>query len=124
MHYSLDVVLALYFAVTVWASYHRIANDIIIGHRFSAVWVIDALLFYPAIEWIETSPEAAHLEDEVTTQLKVPTVDDIYPQLSENVCTSPLRERRRKEKQHAVSQPEFNTPRCYATRSQSRRAAN
>ena len=54
MHYSLDVVLALYFTVTVWSSYHRIANDIIIGHRFSNVWVIDSLLIYPAIEWIES----------------------------------------------------------------------
>ncbi|OQS04254.1 hypothetical protein THRCLA_03497, partial [Thraustotheca clavata] len=57
MHYTLDVVLALYFTVTVWSSYHRIANDVKIGHRFSMVWLFDALIIYPAIEWMERPDE-------------------------------------------------------------------
>lgn len=54
MHYTIDVVLAVYFAVTIWSSYHRFVNDIRTGHRFSAVWIIDAFIIYPAIEWLET----------------------------------------------------------------------
>ncbi|CAK4641380.1 unnamed protein product [Aphanomyces euteiches] len=61
MHYTLDVVLALYFTVTVWSSYHRIANDVKIGHRFSMVWIFDALVIYPCIEWIEC-PEDDEVE--------------------------------------------------------------
>ncbi|EQC41999.1 hypothetical protein SDRG_00846 [Saprolegnia diclina VS20] len=71
MHYTLDVVLALYFTVTVWSSYHRIANDVKIGHRFSMVWVFDALIIYPAIEWLERPDN-----DEGTTEVarQVPAV--------------------------------------------------
>lgn len=64
MHYSLDVVLALYFTVTVWSSYHRIANDVRIGHRFSAVWIFDALIVYPFIEWVETPDKVLGHDDE------------------------------------------------------------
>ncbi|KAF0686527.1 Aste57867_21714 [Aphanomyces stellatus] len=64
MHYTLDVVLALYFTVTVWSSYHRIANDVKIGHRFSMVWIFDALFIYPCIEWIER-PEDGHVSEPI-----------------------------------------------------------
>ncbi|RYG41196.1 hypothetical protein EON68_03365, partial [archaeon] len=52
-HYTLDVVLAVYFAITLFNAYHRIADDVLIGHRFVAVWVLDGLVIYPAIEWLE-----------------------------------------------------------------------
>merc|ERR1711920_534669 len=54
MHYTLDVILALYFTITLWGSYHRFANDVNIGHRFSAVWIVDAFIIYPVIEYFES----------------------------------------------------------------------
>ena len=38
---SQDVVLAVYFSITVWSAYHRIAHDIAVGHHFSMIWFID-----------------------------------------------------------------------------------
>jgi hypothetical protein len=58
-HYTLDVVLAVYFSVTIFNAYHRIADDVLIGHRFVAVWLFDGLVIYPAIEWLE----APHLQE-------------------------------------------------------------
>ena len=52
-HYTLDVLLGFYFTVTVWSLYHRLANDIVLGVRFTTVFVIDGLIVYPAIEWLE-----------------------------------------------------------------------
>ena len=52
-HYTLDVVLATYFAVTLFNAYHRIADDVLVGHRYVAVWLFDGLIIYPAIEWME-----------------------------------------------------------------------
>jgi hypothetical protein len=54
LHYTLDVVLAVYFSITVWSAYHRIAHDIAVGHHFSMIWFIDHVLIYPAIRWLET----------------------------------------------------------------------
>jgi hypothetical protein len=53
LHYTLDVLLAWYLTLTVWSSYHRIANDVIRGHRFCMVWMLDTLLVYPSIEYFE-----------------------------------------------------------------------
>lgn len=53
MHYTLDVLLAAYLALTVWNAYHRCADDVIIGHRFHSVWLLDGLLIYPFIQWLE-----------------------------------------------------------------------
>lgn len=51
-NYTLDVVLGTYFSITTWATYHRLANDVITGHSFSAVWLIDKVMVYPIIEWM------------------------------------------------------------------------
>lgn len=53
LHYTLDVVLAVYFAITIFNAYHRVADDVLVGHRFVAVWVFDGLIIYPVVEWIE-----------------------------------------------------------------------
>eukprot|EP01138_Halocafeteria_seosinensis_P011997 gb/GECG01012261.1/.p1 GENE.gb/GECG01012261.1/~~gb/GECG01012261.1/.p1 ORF type:complete len:517 (+),score=26.52 gb/GECG01012261.1/:1-1551(+) len=53
MHYTLDVLLAAYLALTIWNAYHRCADDVIIGHRFHSVWLLDGLLIYPCIQWLE-----------------------------------------------------------------------
>ena len=52
-NYTMDVVLGTYFSITTWATYHRLANDVITGHSFSAVWLIDKVMIYPIIEWME-----------------------------------------------------------------------
>lgn len=41
LHYTLDVILAVYFSITVWSAYHRIAHDVAVGHHFSMIWLID-----------------------------------------------------------------------------------
>ncbi|ETV74020.1 hypothetical protein, variant 1 [Aphanomyces astaci] len=51
--YTLDVVLSTYFAVTTWATYHRLANDVLTGHVFTSVWLIDKMIVYPLVEWME-----------------------------------------------------------------------
>ena len=53
MNYTLDVVLGTYFSITTWAMYHRLANDVITGHSFSSVWLIDKMVIYPIMEWME-----------------------------------------------------------------------
>lgn len=53
MHYTLDVLLAIYLALTVWNAYHRCADDVIVGHRFHSVWLLDGLVIYPFIQWLE-----------------------------------------------------------------------
>lgn len=52
-NYTLDVVLSTYFSITEWATYHRLANDVITGHSFSSVWLIDKVIVYPIMEWME-----------------------------------------------------------------------
>lgn len=34
LHYTLDVLLGLYLCVTMWGSYHRVADDVLLKHRF------------------------------------------------------------------------------------------
>ncbi|KDO24024.1 hypothetical protein SPRG_10812 [Saprolegnia parasitica CBS 223.65] len=51
--YTLDAVLSTYFAVTGWATYHRLANDVLTGQRFTCVWLIDKVIVYPLVEWME-----------------------------------------------------------------------
>ncbi|CAK4071243.1 unnamed protein product [Aphanomyces euteiches] len=51
--YTLDIVLSTYFAVTTWATYHRLANDVLTGHVFTSVWLIDKMIIYPLVEWME-----------------------------------------------------------------------
>ena len=53
VHYTLDVVLAMYFSVTVWGTYHRLAIDVKMGHRFISVWWIDSVIVYPIMEFLE-----------------------------------------------------------------------
>jgi PAP2 superfamily C-terminal len=53
LHYTLDVFLAVYFAITLFNAYHRVADDVLVGHRFVAVWLFDGLLIYPFVEWME-----------------------------------------------------------------------
>jgi hypothetical protein len=53
VHYTLDVVLGMYFTVTVWSSYHRLAIDVKMGHRFISVWWIDSVILYPCMEFLE-----------------------------------------------------------------------
>jgi len=53
LHYTLDVLLAVYFAITLFNAYHRLADDVLVGHRFMAVWIFDGLVIYPLVEWIE-----------------------------------------------------------------------
>ena len=53
VHYTLDVVLGFYFTVTVWSSYHRLAIDVKMGHRFISVWWIDSVILYPCMEFLE-----------------------------------------------------------------------
>ena len=53
LHYTVDVILAFYFTITIWGAYHRMAHDIRLGYRFSTVWLIDGLILYPMLEWME-----------------------------------------------------------------------
>ena len=57
VHYTIDVILSVYFSITVWSTYHRLSIDVALGRRFISVWIIDANLVYPAIEWLETPLE-------------------------------------------------------------------
>ncbi|KAF0691566.1 Aste57867_17234 [Aphanomyces stellatus] len=52
--YTLDIVLSTYFAVTTWATYHRLANDVLTGHVFTSVWLIDKMVVYPLVEYMES----------------------------------------------------------------------
>ena len=105
MHYSLDVVLALYFTVTVWSSYHRIANDVIIGHRFSAVWVFDALVVYPFIEWVEMPDIVEPQEDEEVAEGEDEKYSSEDKKNSSLSPTSPLRRRRQRTKRSEGREP-------------------
>lgn len=62
LHYTLDVLLALYLTITIWGAYHRAADDVFVGHRYIAVYIIDGLLLYPAISWLE-APELGEAAD-------------------------------------------------------------
>lgn len=59
VHYTLDIALSIYFSITVWSAYHRLAIDVALGRRFISVFWIDAKILYPLLEWLE-----APLEDE------------------------------------------------------------
>eukprot|EP00941_MAST-03F_sp_MAST-3F-sp1_P000298 g298.t1 len=52
-HYTLDVLLAFYFTITIWSLYHRLANDIVLGVRFTTIFLIDGVIVYPTLEWLE-----------------------------------------------------------------------
>lgn len=58
LYYTVYVLLGIYLSITVWGSYHRIANDVLMGRQFSCVWVIDAMLIYPAIRFMESGDAA------------------------------------------------------------------
>lgn len=53
IHYTLDVVLAVFFSMTIWGSYHRLAADVALNHRFIAVWWVDQKILYPIMEYLE-----------------------------------------------------------------------
>ena len=61
VHYTIDVILSVYFSITVWSTYHRLSIDVALGRRFISVWIIDANLVYPAIEWLETPLEGEEI---------------------------------------------------------------
>ena len=127
MHYSLDVVLALYFTVTVWSSYHRIANDVNIGHRFSAVWIVDALIVYPAIEWIERPEEYEEDADEecVYSPSTLSSDETVLVPGSEVETARSSRSRKRRSPKNQFSVPELSlepfSERTTRKRSRSRR---
>jgi hypothetical protein len=58
LYYTVYVLLGIYLSITVWGAYHRIANDVLMGRQFSCVWVIDAMLIYPAIRFMESGDAA------------------------------------------------------------------
>ncbi|GMI15330.1 hypothetical protein TrVE_jg10028 [Triparma verrucosa] len=62
VHYTLDVVLAFYFTVTIWSAYHRLATEVNLGHRFISVWWIDAIVIYPLMEFLELPLEGEHVQ--------------------------------------------------------------
>jgi len=59
LHYTIDVLLGMYLSLTVWSSYHRIANDVLLGREFSCVWLCDAVIIYPAIRFMEKGHDSA-----------------------------------------------------------------
>jgi hypothetical protein len=69
VHYTLDVVLSIYFSITLWAAYHRLAIDVFLGHRFIAVWYIDTKLIYPFVEFMEKPLPGTHLNGEMSIVL-------------------------------------------------------
>ena len=73
-HYLLDVVLSLYFSLTVWTAYHRLAIDVHLGHRFISVWMFDQVLLYPFVEYMELP-----LQGETNTHGKGGNDDDNTP---------------------------------------------
>jgi len=59
LHYTIDVLLGMYLSLTVWSSYHRIANDVLLRREFSCVWLFDAALIYPLIRFMESGHDAS-----------------------------------------------------------------
>ena len=58
LHYTLDVLLAVFLAMTLWNSYHRLANTIVTGaQEVSCVWVVDALIIHPLVHFLESGPD-------------------------------------------------------------------
>lgn len=53
LHYTIDVLLALFLTISVWTSYHRFAEDVIRGHQFTMIYFFDATVLYPAVRWLE-----------------------------------------------------------------------
>lgn len=58
LHYTIDVLLGMYLSLTVWSSYHRIANDVLLGREFSCVWLFDVAVIYPVIRFMESGKES------------------------------------------------------------------
>ena len=59
VHYTLDVMLAVYFSITFCSAYHRMAHDVATSHEFVSVLVIDKYVLLPMIEWLERPHAAA-----------------------------------------------------------------
>lgn len=59
LHYTLDVFLAAVLTVVTWGAYHRVADDVLLGHRFYSVWLVDSRVLYPFVAWLE----APHLRE-------------------------------------------------------------
>ena len=43
----------MYFTITVWSAYHRLAIDVSLGRRYISVWWIDQVIIYPVVEYLE-----------------------------------------------------------------------
>ena len=69
LHYTLDVLLGAYLAVTTWGAYHRVADDVLLGHRFYSVWLVDALVVYPFVEWME-APHLGEVHSAMLSKLR------------------------------------------------------
>lgn len=80
LHYSIDVTLALYLTVTLWTSYHRIANDVLLKRQFSCVWLVDATIIYPVIQFMESGCDTKDTTSGITQMHIEPSV----PLLEEN----------------------------------------
>ena len=71
LHYTLDVVLAIFLSATMWTSYHRIANDVAVGQEFVMVWLVDKEVVYPAIRWLESdSPPLKEITPDRVTKAR------------------------------------------------------
>jgi hypothetical protein len=54
IHYLLDVVVALYLSVTLWASYHSYVTKVISGNIPDQQFFLDGVIIVPIIGFVET----------------------------------------------------------------------
>ena len=60
LHYSIDVLLAVYLSVTLWNAYHKMAEALNQGRLpYTQVWLVDALILHPCVRFLETGPDMA-----------------------------------------------------------------
>ena len=59
LHYTLDVLVALFVTIAVFNSYHRLAYDVLVGRRYISFALLDSMLLYPAVAWLE----GVHLDE-------------------------------------------------------------
>eukprot|EP00937_MAST-01D_sp_MAST-1D-sp2_P006986 g6986.t1 len=64
LHYTLDVLLAVYFSTTVTSAYHRLADDVRRGHAFVSKFFFDEHVVLPWMEWLEDMEEEEGEEEE------------------------------------------------------------
>ena len=54
MHYTLDVVMAVFLTISIWSGFHRMVLDCRLKRPNLGVWWIDSVIIYPIINWFET----------------------------------------------------------------------